>query len=183
MIAIRDLISPDYRESQKQMHAHPRGYGGRGYVWANTVIEIAQRYDAHSICDYGAGQGTLGKALRAAGYVCRDYDPAIPGWDGPPAFADLVSCTDVLEHCEPDRLDGVLVHIRSLARKVIFLVVATRPANKLLPNGHNAHLIIEKKEWWSERIDRAGFTLQEPPTVLPEKLPGKGKCWYGVLTP
>lgn len=183
MIRPRDLISHEYLQSQQQMHAHPRGYGGRGYVWANTVIEIAKRYDAHSICDYGAGQGTLGKALRAAGYVCRDYDPAIPGWDGPPGFADMVCSCDVLEHIEPEKLDNVLAHIRALARKVIFLVIATRPANKLLPNGHNAHLIIESKQWWSERITQAGFVIQAPPTVLPEKMPGKGKCWMAVVLP
>lgn len=183
MFQILDLISPEYRKTQKVMHAHPRGYGGRGYVWAPTVMEVARRYDAMSILDYGAGAGTLGKALREAGFVCRDYDPAIPGWDARPDFADMVSCTDVIEHIEPDKLDTVLAHIRGLARKVVFLVIATRPANKLLPSGENAHLIIERKEWWSDRIAKAGFTLEPRPTVLPEKMPGKGKCWMAVLKP
>jgi hypothetical protein len=178
-----DLISPDYLESQKAMHAHPRGYGGRGYTWAPTVIDVARRYDVLSILDYGSGQGTLGKALREAGHVCRDYDPAIPQWSAPPVFADMVTCCDVLEHIEPDKLDTVLRHIRLLARKVVFLVIATRPANKLLPNGQNAHLIIESKDWWSDRIAQAGFVRQEPPTVLPDKMPGKGKCWMAVLKP
>jgi 2-polyprenyl-3-methyl-5-hydroxy-6-metoxy-1,4-benzoquinol methylase len=178
-----DLISPEYCKAQKAMHAHPRGYGGRGYTWAPTVIEVAKRYDAMSILDYGAGAGTLGKALREAGFVCRDYDPAIPGWDGPPSFADLVTCCDVLEHIEPDKLDNVLAHIRSLARKAVFLVIATRPANKLLPNGHNAHLTIENKQWWGERVTSAGFVVQKPPATLPEKMPGKGKCWMAVCLP
>lgn len=177
------LISQEYLQSQIQMHAHPRGYGGRGYTWAQTVMDVARQYDAMSILDYGSGQCTLGKALRAAGFVCRDYDPAIRGCNEPPLFADMVNCTDVLEHIEPDRLDAVLAHIRALARRVVFFVVATRPANKLLPNGHNAHLIIENKQWWSARIQDAGFVLQKPPTVLPEKMPGKGKCWVGVCTP
>lgn len=180
---MRDLISADYCESQKIMHAHPRGYGGRGYTWAPTVIEVARRYDAMSILDYGCGAGTLGVAVRAAGFVCREYDPAIAGKDHPPSFADLVISTDVLEHIEADKLDNVLQHIRALARKAVFFVIATRPANKLLPNGHNAHLIIENKAWWSERIRGAGFTVQPKPTTLPEKMPGKGKCWMAVCTP
>lgn len=183
MIPLADRISLDYCESQKVMHANPRGYGGRGYLWGPTVIEIANRYDVRSILDYGAGQGTLGRDLRAAGFDCREYDPAIPHMADAPEFADMVTCTDVLEHIEPDKLDNVLAHIRQLARKVAFLVVACRPANKLLPNGGNAHLIIERKEWWHDRIQAAGFRVRRPPIVLPEKPPGKGKCWYGVVTP
>lgn len=181
MFTQAQLISKDYCEAQKVMHANPKGYGGRGYVWAPTVMEIAARYGAHSILDYGAGRGTLGIALRQAGLVCRDYDPAVPGWDDPPMFADMVSSTDVLEHIEPDKLETVLAHIRGLARKVVFLVVATRPANKRLPNGENAHLIIQHGKWWKARILEAGFTVQKGPTVLPEKMPGL--CWYAVLKP
>lgn len=181
MITRFDLISPEYCEAQKEMHAHPRGYGGRGDHWAETVKHLAKRVDAGSILDYGAGQGSLGRALRSSNFNCRDYDPAVAGMDGKPGFADLVVCTDVLEHIEPRRLDTVLAHIRGLARRAVFLVVATRPANKLLPNGQNAHLIIEEPAWWEARVVAAGFTLLDPPTVLPEKMPGK--CWYGVLAP
>jgi len=121
--------------------------------------------------------------MRKLGYVCRDYDPAVTGMDDTPLFADLVTCCDVLEHIEPERLDRVLAHIRSLARKAVFFVVATRPANKLLPNGENAHLIIESAEWWEARVLTAGFSLLPP--VFMSKLPAKmpGKCWYAVVKP
>ena len=181
MIPQIDLISPKYREAQRVMHANPKGYGGRGDHWAATVIEIANRYQAGSVLDYGAGQGRLGKALRRAGFVCRDYDPAIADMASQPFFADMVTCTDVLEHIEPDKLDSVLAHIRMLARKVVFFVVACRPANKLLPNGKNAHLIIEDGAWWKARVVGAGFTVVKGPAVLPDQMPGK--CWYAVVTP
>lgn len=181
VIAPHELISDAYREQQRTMHANPRGYGRRGEHWLPTVIEIARRYDAQSILDYGAGEGRMGVALREAGFVCRDYDPAVPGWDDPPAFADLVTCTDVLEHIEPERLDTVLAHIRSLARTAVFLVASCRPANKRLPDGRNAHLIIQHPRWWHARVKRAGFTVRKGPAVLPEKMPAK--CWYAVLAP
>lgn len=181
MIRTSDLISDGYRDIQREMHANPRGYGRRGDHWAPTVKEIAKRYDAQSILDYGAGEGRMGVALREDGFVCRDYDPAVPGWDGAPAFADLVVSTDVLEHIEPEKLDAVLNHIRSLARKAVFLVASCRPANKRLPNGSNAHLIIQNGRWWHARVKRAGFTVQKGPTVLPDKMPSK--CWYAVMTP
>lgn len=181
MIRAIDLISPTYRDIQKQMHKNPRGYGRRGEHWSATVVEIARRYDAQSILDYGAGEGRLGAVLREEGFVCRDYDPAVPGMDTPPLFADLVVSTDVLEHIEPEKLDAVLAHIRLLARKAVFFVASCRPANKRLPDGKNAHLIIQNGRWWNARVRRAGFTVEKGPSVLPEKMPAK--CWYAVMTP
>lgn len=177
----RELISPKYLMSQKEMHARRRGYGDRGHLWTDTVIELMRRYRAVSVLDYGAGQGSLGRALREVGHLCREYDPAIPGIDGRPTFSDLVVATDVLEHIEPRKLGNVLGHIRALARKAVFLVVATRPAEKLLPNGKNAHLIIEDEVWWQERVQAAGFTLADPPWVFPDQMPGK--AWIAVVTP
>jgi hypothetical protein len=105
----------------------------------------------------------------------------VQAFAGRPAFADLVTCTDVMEHVEPDRLEAVFTHIRQLARKAAFFVIATRPANKRLPNGGNAHLIIEPASWWHDRVVAAGFTVQDGPTVWPEKRPSA--CWVGVVTP
>lgn len=183
MMCPADCISPAYCAAQKVMHADPRGYGSKGDRWAATVLEIARRYDAYSVLDYGCGEGSLARALKTAGMACREYDPAIPGKDAPPMFADLVVSTDVLEHVEPERLANTLTHIRQLARKVVFLVIATRPAGKRLPTGGNAHLIIEPPGWWERRVVAAGFTLQPPPTVWPKKVPGPGKAWIGVVTP
>lgn len=183
MIRLVDLISPAYLDVQRIMHANPKGYANRGEQWAPTVIEVAQQYDVWSILDYGAGKCRMGNALREAGFECRDYDPAVPGLDTPPSFADLVVSTDVLEHCEPQKLDNVLAHIRLLARKAVFLVISCRPARKRLPNGDNAHLIIKPKAWWRDRLLAAGFTIQKTPQVLPEKLPKKCSHWMGVLTP
>lgn len=183
MIAGHDLISPGYRALQQALHAEPRGYGGRGDKWASTVGQIALDYGAHSILDYGAGRGTLATALRALqlGHIHRieEYDPAIPGMDGHPSFADLVNVTDVLEHIEPDHLAAVLGHIRSLARKVVFAVISTKESNKVLADGRNAHLIIQHGSWWKQQIRDAGFTIHNPPTIVRSS----SKEWIGVLTP
>src|SRR5687768_6509249 len=96
-----DLISPAYVDMQRLLHAAPRGYGGRGEKWAGIVLQVAMAYKATSILDYGCGQGSLARVLRAQdlGPIRVDeYDPAIPGKDHLLEFADLVNCTDVLEH-------------------------------------------------------------------------------------
>ena len=80
----------------------------------------------------------------------REYDPAVPGKDAEPQPADLVICTDVLEHIEPDCLNDVLDHIRQVSLKYAFVNVSTRPAVKFLQDGRNAHLIIQPADWWRD---------------------------------
>lgn len=177
-----DLISAPYLEQQKILHSAPRGYGGRGEKWAGVVLQVALKYHASSILDYGCGQGSLARVLRGQplGAIRIDeYDPAILGKDGPPSFADLVVCTDVLEHVEPDRLDTVLAHLRTLARKAVFTVISTKDSNKVLTDGRNAHLIIESGPWWKRRIRTAGFRIENPPSVVRKT----SKEWVGVLVP
>jgi len=158
-----ELISPSYRSALLVLHAQPHGWGTKGYKWATTVADLIRKHKASSVLDYGCGMGTLARNLRTMGIRglrIDEYDPAIPGKDHLPSFADLVVCTDVLEHIEPDRLDVVLEHLKVLARKAIFVVVSTQAANVSLPDGRNAHLTIESDEWWDARLRASGFTLQ-----------------------
>lgn len=176
------FITPKYVKMQKALHASPGGYGTNGDKWAGIVLQIAVTYGATSILDYGCGQGSLAKALKAqpiSGYRISEYDPAIEGKHFPPDFADMVVCTDVLEHIEPDLLDNVLQHVRSLARKVIFAVIATRESEHRLADGRNAHLTIHQAGWWKHKCQAAGFTLKNPPTVVRKN----AKEWSVVLLP
>lgn len=170
MIATGDRISSAYLSEQVALHAAPRGYGGRGNLWANAVAVLIYRFIASSVLDYGCGQGTLVAELKRKhlpGIRYAEYDPAVAGKSSPPAFADLVICTDVLEHVEPDKLDAVLMHLKQLARKAVFAVIALRPSNKTLSDGRNAHLIIEPADWWIARLTAAGFRVLEGPPKIP----------------
>lgn len=182
-IPISHLISREYVEMQRTLHAGPQGYGSRGDKWAGVVLQVAMQYDATSILDYGCGEGTLARELRKfpLGPIRIDeYDPAIPGKDDPPDFADLVNVTDVLEHIEPDRLEAVLAHLKLLARKVLWVVVCTQESHKVLTDGRNAHLIVRSGSWWKKQLKTAGFNIHRAPSivrVVPEKE------WAVVLTP
>ena len=189
MIHTSDLISRDYLAEQVRLHAHPQGYGGKGRKWAATVRALARAQGCTSVLDYGCGQGSLARALEGSGLACRDYDPAIPGKDTRPSFADLVVCTDVLEHVERDCLSAVLAHLRALARQAVLLVVALDPANKTLTDGRNAHLILESAAWWAEQVARAGLRvapdgLASLPLPVAYGDPSKrAKRWIAVATP
>lgn len=144
------LISPEYAKLNREMHMQKPDYGAHGNRWTDQVKMLVNQYQPKVILDYGCGKQTLTEALKLQNIV--NYDPGMPGLDDPPKPADLVVCTDVLEHIEPECIDAVLNHLQSLTYKALFVVVATRPAVKQLPDGRNAHLIQEAAEWWLERL-------------------------------
>jgi uncharacterized Rossmann fold enzyme len=149
------LITPEYADLNRRLHKENVAYGVGGGRHAPAVLAIAESLQTHSILDYGCGKGYLAKAID---FPIWEYDPAVPGKDEPPRPADLVVCTDVLEHIEPDLLDYVLDDIRRCTKKVAYLVIHTGLATKTLPDGRNTHLIREGEEWWRARLSRL-FTV------------------------
>lgn len=146
------LLSDAYLEMQKEMHRrYGDRYGASGKLWAAKVATIKARNGYTSVLDYGCGQGLLRQVL---GRFVKEYDPAIKGKDHDPEPADLVVCTDVLEHIEPDFLPAVLIHIHSKVKKQLLFSASLVPAGKLLADGRNAHLILESAEWWREQISK-----------------------------
>jgi hypothetical protein len=150
------LISPDYQALNRQLHGTAKSYGAGSYRWSERVEQLRDECGAQTVLDYGSGKGTLAQALGHPGWL-SEYDPAVPGKDQRPTPADLVVCTDVLEHIEPELLDNVLKDLRKLAAKAVFVVIATRPSSKTLADGRNAHLIVESPEWWRDKLESLFF--------------------------
>jgi hypothetical protein len=146
-------ISDDYLAQQRQLHENP-DYGFASVNYAPMIKDLVQRVRAKSISDYGAGKKHLLKALNDLGvsdFAYFPYDPAFPEY-GDPVAADLVVCIDVLEHIEPEYLDGVLRELATLVQRFGFFSIHTGAAKKLLPDGRNAHLIQEPMAWWLPRL-------------------------------
>ena len=108
-----------------------------------------------SILDYGCGQSPLLDELKL-GYPVEliRYDPAIPAYSRKPDKpADLLINVDVLEHIEERDLDAVIAEMALLARNAI-VIIDTRPASAILPDGRNAHVTIRPHAWWRQRLSR-----------------------------
>lgn len=148
-----DLASPEYRAQLQTKHRGMR-WGKSGASHAPEVLAFATELGATSVLDYGAGRATLAAALPTL-KVC-DYDPGTAAHDLPKP-ADLVVSTDVLEHVEPDKVDAVLQHQYLLARKGAYFVIALGAARELLPDGRNAHLLIQPAEWWLAKLKDTGW--------------------------
>lgn len=152
------LISETYRELNKKLHEDVQGYGESSGKWATIVETLAHAAKTGIVLDYGAGKGKLAEACPSL--VVREYDPAIPGKDALPLPAEMVVCTDVLEHIEPDYLGAVLDDLQRVTLNIGFFTVSTRLAKKTLADGRNAHLIVEQPEWWLPKIMQR-FTLMQ----------------------
>lgn len=146
----KTLITPEYTDLNRQLHASRVDYGTSGHAYAEIVQDLAFKYKCKTLLDYGCGKATLAAALPE--YSIANYDPAIPQFSERPSPADLVVCTDVLEHIEPMCLTTVLRDIFVLARKAVFLVIYLGPSYKTLADGRNAHLIQKPIKWWFQRI-------------------------------
>lgn len=103
-----------------------------------------------SILDFGCGKGmlveTMGKVMskiRVAG-----YDPAVPGYDKLlMKQADMIVCTDVLEHIPEEDLYVTLESISAISSRVFFSLHHA-PASAILPNGENAHCTVKSVTWY-----------------------------------
>ncbi len=149
-----ELISPEYANLNQLKH-DGEFWGGSGRKFAKEVIEFYNVIGALSLLDYGCGRGSLKHSLEDKQFrgMISEYDPAIRGKDALPSHADLVVCTDVLEHIEPEKIDKVLGHILSLANLGAFLVISLRSCDHKLPDGRGCHLIVESAEWWMKKIN------------------------------
>ena len=157
-------ISREYQALQRSLHAEGN-YGFAAWYGAKTFCDVIVQLRAKSVSDYGAGWGGLKAGMDENGLKGIDYfpyDPAFPQY-GEPKPADIVFCIDVLEHVEPDYLDAVLEDLERITVKRGMFTIATVPAEKQLPDGRNAHLIVQPESWWRTRLVSRFRILQSGP--------------------
>jgi len=143
------LITKTYMHLQEKLHRENNGYGSSGHLHATWITQTLTKYEGSSVLDYGCGKQSLVAHLpRRINY--HGYDPAfIELRQNPPAM-DLVACLDVMEHIEPPCLDEVIHHIHDRTKKVALFTISTRPAEKTLADGRNAHLTVKPWRWWPD---------------------------------
>jgi uncharacterized Rossmann fold enzyme len=156
-----ELISAEMRDMNAQLHRARPDYGVGGGRHAPVIlklIETLKKSSPHglpSVLDYGCGKGGLARALP---FPIFEYDPAIPGKEMSPRPADLVVCTDCLEHVEPDKIILVLDDLKRCVKQLGYFVIHTGPAQKSYANGQNTHLTQRGLDWWRKNLGKF-FTI------------------------
>ena len=140
------------------------GYSLEKHV--GRVAEMVQRHEAKTLLDYGAGKGAMYSPLDGTdpegpmrqhqawpGVTVRCYDP------GHPPFARLdasihdgVISTDVVEHLAAFDVPWVVDEIFCHARRFVYVVAACYAARKVLPDGRNAHTVLQSPYWWHSQM-------------------------------
>lgn len=164
-------ITPEYRALLLNMREQRPNWGpGAGKKHLHKILDVIQTYKAKTVLDYGCGNGAMVQALIELGIDARGYDPGVPTIDALPKPADLLISTDVLEHVEPECLNDVLRHMVELTQRVAYIHISTVAARAILPDGRNAHLIIQPAKWWRARL------LKWYGTVMPQQKPKGATC-------
>jgi len=143
------LITNDYRKLNENLHNSNRHYGTSGHLYADEILALCKRINSYDVLDYGCGKCTLADTLP---FVIKKYDPAIRAFHEEPEPADLVVCTDVMEHVEPELLEQVLLHIKSKSKKLTYFALSTSAASKTLEDGRNAHINLKTYVEWFNTI-------------------------------
>lgn len=147
------LIDSDYQKQLNKMHR--AGRFNNGHKAYKIVEKFFNQYQPTSVMDFGCGKGALIASVKELhpNIVAEGYDPGNPDFAKlPKRTFDAVVSTDALEHIEPTYLDDTLRMIGSKIERCGFFRIACYPAKKQLPDGRNAHLIVELPEWWRNKI-------------------------------
>jgi len=172
------LISDEYKDLNSDLHSRNPLFGSKAHKQADNVVSSLGLKAGDTLLDYGCGKASLHRELAKRDITVINYDPALKAFEEHPSKRegypfDYLACMDVLEHVEPNSLKPVLGDIKACFTKKAFLLISTEPSNKKLADGRNAHLIIQARGWWLDRLEERGFNV--------EKIVDNRRGWLGVL--
>jgi hypothetical protein len=147
------IIDPEYQAQLAKMHS--RGQFVRGSKMLGAMRPFIDQYLPASIMDFGCGHGALMASISQAYPNIRveGYDPGNSEHNRMPKRSfDAVVSADVFEHIEPAHLASTLQLISGKIQVAGWFRIACYPAKKHLPDGRNAHLIVESPDWWRRQL-------------------------------
>lgn len=142
------MISEYWRDQNSLLHESCIGFGIRGARHSDIVQQLCRHIGTVDVLDYGCGAAKLSASLP---FPISSYDPCIPKFSRHPSPADVVVCTDVMEHVEGDMINQTLREIFDLSRIACYFAIATKPDwSKSMPDGSNPHCSVMSHGGWLE---------------------------------
>ena len=163
-------------DSLKKMYSdiHRTTPFGKRAKFPKYLDSFIKEKNPRSILDFGCGKGRLLESIRCSypDVEVIGYDPANPNYDIDLSNinVDLIISSDVLEHIEPEYLLETLADLRTKS-KYYFHLIACSPAKLILPDGRNAHLIVEDNIWWRQKFIELKYTISNEKFLEFEKIP------------
>jgi hypothetical protein len=148
-----NIISSDYQRQIQELNSKKKFNSSLKKY--SQVKQFVEKYKPKSILDYGCAHGDLITQLQLdfPDKIIHGFDPGVKKFEViQEKLYDCIISNDVIEHIEPELLDLTFHYMESLFEKHAWFIIACYPAKKKLPDGRNAHLIIENPDWWIEKI-------------------------------
>jgi hypothetical protein len=135
----QDLITPEYKSILQNTH-------GQKWVWtgddqSNRVLcewinDWVIENNIRSLLNYGAGKSTFASHARSLCGIPKtnNWEPGISGRDNPKVLRphQMVTCFDVVEHIEPEKIEDTIKFLSHLTTKICFVSIHTHEARKWL---------------------------------------------------
>ena len=154
------MISKEYQSILEELNGK-ENFGKRKKL-PKYLDQMIALHNPKSILDFGCGTGALIETLKQQypGKLIDGYDPGNSNFQNrfDNQKFDLVISTDVLEHIEPEYLKPTLEFLKSKSNRFYHLI-ALAPSRVTRPDGRNAHLILESKDWWKKQFINLGYTI------------------------
>jgi hypothetical protein len=165
-------LSKEYQEILKTMHEKSEKWGVRVNI-PEKVEWCIEKYDIKSLLDFGCGKGAVISAIKEKypHIETYGYDPAFQNFL--PEKVDMIMSTDVLEHIEPEELNNTINDLKSRTTVLQYHLIACHLAKKELPDGRNAHLIVETPDWWQRKLSEWDWKFVHEDIISYMKYPKK----------
>jgi len=154
--ALIPLYRKMHAEEAQEVHHFP-GRSILQHAW--IVNQMIRKNRSQTLLDYGCGLGfqySIEHVERWWGIMPTLYDPAVERYRSHPSEAghlfDGVIVSDVMEHVPEDEVRPLLRDIFGLACQWVFFSICCRPANRLLPDGTNAHCTLKPEAEWQALV-------------------------------
>lgn len=149
-----NMISEEYKKQIQHIQRREKFHSS--IVKYHAVKNFIETYQPASLLDYGCAQGGLLDTIKIDFPNINPldgFDPAVPKFEIIKEQSyDCIISNDVIEHIEPEFLDQTLEGMQDLFERYAWFIIACYPAKKTLPDGRNAHLIVESPDWWINKI-------------------------------
>ena len=121
-----------------------------------TINQLIRKNRSETLLDFGCGLGyqySVEHVDRWWGIKPTLYDPAVARFSAyPEGRFDGVIGSDVMEHVPEPEVRPLLREVFGLARQWVFFSICCRAANRVLPDGTNAHCTLKPEAEWQALI-------------------------------
>ena len=155
---------------------------------ANYIKEV---FSPATVLDVGCAKGYLVKALTELNIDAKGIDPSkyaiseadedikdllqndiVQAIKYDDNSFDLVTCFDVMEHIPEKDIDKAINEMLRITKKWLVIRLVTKRIDNDIDNSHET---IHEKEWWHERITKAGGIIEPA-----ENYTNKAVWWFNV---